>query len=302
VVVNDQSGELARRVSAVASNREAGASAILDEVIAILTTARDRGIELTPLARLLTSAQPSMAPVWNAVLAALASDRDPDRFGRFVRQVARAPDALRRFAMQCVSLEPRDASLHLVTVSMSRAVLTVVDAARTARDVRVSCSESRPALEGRHLASRLALDAVPVTCFSDAAIGEAIAAADAVLVGADAIGPEWFINKTGTRMVAAAAQLQGIPVYVAATRDKFVGRTVAARLTLREGSPAEIWDAPPTGIEVRNPYFETIPLDLATLIISDAGLLGAALVPDVCESLHDAVILDALERLEGWGE
>lgn len=297
--MNDPSGELARRVSAIALNRDSGASAILDEVVAILTTARDRSIELLPLARLLTRAQPSMAPVWNAVLAALASDRDPERFGRFVRQVARAPDALRRFAIQCVALEPRGTALHLVTISMSRAVLTVMDAARTVRDIRVSCSESRPALEGRHLASRLAAEGVPVTCFSDAAIGEAIAAADAVVVGADAIGPEWFINKTGTRMLAAAAHHQGIPVWVAATRDKFVGPTVAARLTLREGSPAEIWDAPPPGVEVRNPYFETIPLDLVTLVISNAGLLGAALVPDVCGSLNEAAILDALERLGG---
>jgi translation initiation factor 2B subunit (eIF-2B alpha/beta/delta family) len=161
----------------------------------------------------------------------------------------------------------------------------------------VSCSESRPALEGRRLAARLAAQGVPVTCYSDAAIGAALASAHAVVVGADAIGPEWLINKAGTRMLAAAAHHQGIPVYVAATRDKFVGRAVATRLTLREGSPAEIWETPPSGVEARNPYFETIPLDLVSLVISDAGLLGAALIPDVCASLHDPDILDALRWL-----
>ena len=294
----DPPDELDQQILGLASNRESGASDILDAVIAILTTARDRGIAILPLARSIARAQPSMAPVWNAVLAAIASERDPERFQRFVRQAARASGALRRVALECFSLEPSRHVLHLVTISMSRAILTVVDAARTGREVRVSCSESRPALEGRQLASRLAAQGVRVTCFSDAAIGDALVAADAVVVGADAVGPDWFINKAGTRMLAAAAHHQGIPVYVAATRDKFVGRAVAGRLAVREGSPAEIWDAPPSGVEIRNPYFETIPLDLVTLVISDAGLLGAALVPDVCESRHDAAILDALERLE----
>lgn len=293
----DLPDDLDQRIAALSSNRESGASAILDEVLAILGTARERGILTRPLARSLTGAQPSMAPVWNAALAAIASDRHPERFDRFVRQVAHASDALRRFALECWSLEPPRSALHLVTISMSRAVLTVVDAARTRGEVRVSCSESRPALEGRRLASHLAAQGVPVAYFSDAAIGAALASAHAVVVGADAIGPEWIINKAGTRMLAAAAHHQGIPVYVAATRDKFVHRAVAARLTLREGAPADIWETPPAGVEARNPYFETIPLDLVSLVISDAGLLGAALIPDVCASLHDPEILDALRWL-----
>ena len=291
--------ELERRIAALSSNRQSGASEIRDEAIAILLTARALDTPLVPLARSLIRAQPSMAPLWNAALAALASERSPGRFDRFVQQVARAPDALRRFAAECFSLEAPGNDLHLVTLSRSRAALTVIEAARTRGELQVSCSESRPVLEGRQLAARLAAQGIAVTCFSDAAIGHALVAADAVVVGADAIAPEWFINKAGTRMLAAAAQHRGIPVYVAATRDKFVGHAVAGQLAIRDESPAEIWETPPPGVEIRNPYFETIPLDLVTLVISDAGLLGAALVPDVCESLHDTEIVGALERLRG---
>ena len=211
--------------------------------------------------------------------------------------MARSGDALARFARECFSVD--DASpLRVVTISLSRSVITVIDAIRQARTVRVSCSESRPALEGRRLASRLAALGVPVTCFSDAAIGHALAAADAVLLGADAVGPEWFLNKSGTRMLAAAAARQGVPVYLVATRDKFVGHAVGARLAIREGSAGEVWESPPAGVEVRNPYFESTPLDLVTSVISDAGLLGAGMVPDVCNAIQDAVMLDALDEVD----
>jgi translation initiation factor 2B subunit (eIF-2B alpha/beta/delta family) len=175
----------------------------------------------------------------------------------------------------------------------------VLDAVRRGRPLRVACSESRPALEGRALATRLAAAGVPVTLFADAAIGAALASADAVLLGADAVGPEWFLNKTGSRMLAAAAAQQGVPVYLVVTREKFVGHAVGARLAIGEGASDEVWASPPTGIEVRNPYFESTPLDVVAMVISDAGALGVGMVPDVCDATQDALTLGALQALVG---
>ena len=124
---------------------------------------------------------------------------------------------------------------------------------------------------------------IPVTYLSYAAVAQALDTADVVLVGADAIAATWFLNKTGTRMLAAAATQQGVPVYVVAGRDKFVGREMAERLVIRSGEPGEVWDSPPQGVDVRNPYFELIPLDLVTAVISDVGILGTGMIPDVCE-------------------
>ena len=150
--------------------------------------------------------------------------------------------------------------------------------------LRVACAEGRPALEGRRLAEVLAALDVPVTCYSDAALGNALAGADAVLVGADAVTPDWFLNKVGTRMLAAAAAQAGVPVYVVASRDKFLPATAGARLRISEGAAAEIWDTPARQVTVRNPYFESTPADLASAFITDVGVLGAALVPDVCNA------------------
>jgi translation initiation factor 2B subunit (eIF-2B alpha/beta/delta family) len=289
--------ELVRRIALLASDRESAASEILDETLKILEDARAAGVPMRAVARAVCRAQPSMAPVWNAALEALASERVPDRLERFRQRVARSSDALARNAAHAFADADGSGPLRLLTLSSSRSVEVVFNAVRRQRPIRVSCSESRPALEGRRFASRLADARVPVTCFSDAAIGHALASADAVVVGADAIGPEWFLNKSGTRMLAAAAAQQGVPVYVAATRDKFVGHAVGARLVIREGAPAEIWETPPPGVDVRNPYFESTPLDVVTMVISDAGLLGIGMIPDVCDAGHDPVLLKALADL-----
>jgi translation initiation factor 2B subunit (eIF-2B alpha/beta/delta family) len=291
------SAELLERIDRVTDDRESGASDIRDEVIRILASARAQQV-VTPVARALCRAQPSMASVWNAALEAVAAQHDAGRFDRFTQRVARAGTALARFAVEAFSVERASEPLRLVTISSSRSVLTVIDGVRQRRPVYLSCTEGRPALEGRGLAAKVASLGVPVTCFGDAAIGHALATADAVVVGADAIGPEWLMNKSGTKMLAAAALQQGVPVYVAATRDKFVSDGVAARLEIRQGSAREIWDSPPPGVEIRNPYFESTPLDLVTAIISDAGVLGAGMVPEVCESLHDEAIARALDEIE----
>ena len=299
--------EITRRIEALRADRTSGASELLSEAIAVLSAAEAARTSVTDVARAICQAQPTMAAIWNAAIAAVASAQDADRFPQFVERVRRAPAALARFATAHFSTEfqvpPASAKQrsgkggHLVTISFSSSVLGVLKAIHGDNPIQVACSESRPALEGHRLAAQLAAAGIPVTFFTDAGIGHALADADAVVVGADAIGPTWFLNKTGTRLLAAAAAFQGIPLYVIATRDKFVGEALGAELVIRYGRPDEIWDAPPPGVEVRNPYFESTPLDLVTAVISDIGVLGSGMVPDVCQSIHDATALQALHEL-----
>jgi translation initiation factor 2B subunit (eIF-2B alpha/beta/delta family) len=296
--VDDLAAPFEHRIAALAGNRESGASELLVDAVAILRDALASGAPITPVARAVCRAQPAMACIWNAASVATAPTDAAERLDRFAQRAARAVDAITRFALDVFKADPgtpQGAPLRLVTLSYSGTVAAVFDALHRERPIRVSCNESRPALEGRRLASRLASGGIPVTCFGDAAIGQALAAADALLVGADAVGPEWFMNKSGTRMLAAAAAHQGIPVYVIAARDKFVTRALGARLEGREGASNEIWDGPPRGIAIRNPYFEPTPLDLITAVISDIGVLGAAVVPEACEGAADA---GAVQRLD----
>ena len=268
--------DLLRRVAALAADRESGASEILESAVAILRDAIASGDELAAVAAALCNAQPSMAAVLNATRAARAPD-GPERLDRFARRAARAPDALARFAAGVLGIgQPPGACIRIVTLSYSRSVLHVLDRLARERPVDVACAEGRPAYEGRRLAGRLADAGIPVTFFTDAAIGQALAGAHDVVVGADAVTPEWFLNKSGTGALAAEAARQGVGLWVIASRDKFLDQGAGDRLPIREGAPAEVWTTPPPGVTVRNPYFERVPLTLVSAVISDVGVLQPA--------------------------
>ena len=251
------------------------------------------------VARELVRAQPTMAPIWLAAVEGVVARDDPDRFVRFALRVRRAPAALTRVAAD--ALADAHPPMHLATLSYSGAVARAVTALAACGPLRISCAEGRPALEGRRLAQELAMAGIPVTLYSDAGLADALGSAAAVLVGADAIGPDRFFNKAGTRMLTAAAAQQGVPVYVLATRDKFTDVRILSRLAIREGDPAEIWPDAPAGVQVRNPYFEATPLDLVSAVITDAGVIGAADVPAVCAATLDARAHESLTLLiRGW--
>lgn len=296
--------DLTPLISGIASDRESGASEILSRALDVLrqVMSRPAGDRLR-IARALCRAQPGMAPVWNAALAAVTDEGQPARFERFVQRVQRAPAALTRVATEWFSeSDPppparKSGPLSLVTLSSSASVRQALEALVTVRPLRVACAEGRPALEGRHMASALANAGAEVTLFSDAAIAEALHDADAVVVGADAVASEWFINKVGTHMLAAAAVPLGVPVYVIASRDKFCAPGLAPFILPREGPPAEIWDTAPSAISVRNPYLERVPLDLVTAIITDGGMMPAASVQQYCDSLESGALANLAKQL-----
>jgi translation initiation factor 2B subunit (eIF-2B alpha/beta/delta family) len=287
--------DLERRIAQLASDRESGASEILQEAIAILRAALASGQPMRPVARAVCRAQPSMAPVWNAALEALAPGDTAGRLDAFALRVRRAAAAVVRVGVSFLADEG-DRPLRVVTLSYSGTVLALLAAVALRRAVHVACGEGRPALEGRRLAERLAAQGLQVAFFTDAALPQALADADAVIVGADAVGPEWFLNKSGTRMLAASAVQQGVPVYVVATREKFVPSALADVLAIRQGEAAEVWEAAPAGVTVLNPYFERVPLELVASLITDVGVLApsaAAEVRDVTRSYISTLISDA---------
>jgi translation initiation factor 2B subunit (eIF-2B alpha/beta/delta family) len=273
------SPELQNRIARLGADRESGASQLLQEALAILREAFKAPADVVEVARAVCLAQPSMGSMWNAAEAAMAGK---ERFEQFATRVARAPEAVARFALDLFGQTAADQGLRLVTISASGTVLQVLLALARRWPLHVACSEGRPALEGRTLATTLAANGVDVTFFGDAAIGHALERADALVLGADAVASDFFLNKSGTRMLAAAASQQGLPCYVVATRDKFVSRETAPRLQPREGASSEIWSKAPPGIAVRNPYFEATPLDLVAGLVTDLGVLGPADAGSVC--------------------
>ena len=181
--------ELNRRIDDLAADRTTGASGIVAKALDILTAARASDIDPREVTKALCLAQPTMASVWNAAAAALSDD--PNRLAQFAERVRRAPDAIARFAAAHFTEDVSERPLHVVSLSCSGSVVVALKAIRATRTVHVSCSESRPALEGRRLAAELVAAGIPVTHFSDAAIAHALGNADSAVAhalgGADAV-------------------------------------------------------------------------------------------------------------------
>ena len=296
--------DLESLISGIAQDRESGATAILDRAIEVLrrVISKPAAVRLEA-AGALCRAQPGMAPLWNAAVAAVRDEGQPARFERFVQRAQRAPSGLVRFTRQQFA-EPDPPSrarktgpLSLVTLSNSTSVRQALEGLASTRALRVACAEGCPALEGRGMAATLAQADIAVTFFSDAAIGQAVEAADAVVVGADAIASEWLMNKVGTRMLAATAMSVGVPVYVIASGDKFCAPALSPFILARDGPAHEIWDAPPLNVTVRNPYFERVPLEMIVAVITDGGIMPAADVPGYCLSLESATPVELVRQL-----
>jgi translation initiation factor 2B subunit (eIF-2B alpha/beta/delta family) len=296
--------DLAALIADISADRESGATEILQRAIDVLRQAMSTSAaERVKIGGAICRAQPGMASLWNAALAATNDVGQPARFERFVHRVLRAPSALARFTSQLFadSEGPRRVSqqsrLSLVTLSNSASVRHAFVTLASSRPLRVACAEGRPALEGRRMAAGLAQAGIAVTLFSDGAIAEALADADAVVVGADAVASEWFVNKVGTRMLTAAAGMAGVPAYVIAAADKFCAPALAPFVSSRDGAPDEIWDSPPPSVAVRNPYFERVPLELVAAVITDGGIMPVPDVAAFCMSLEPATPTELVRQL-----
>jgi translation initiation factor 2B subunit (eIF-2B alpha/beta/delta family) len=265
---------LRREIEAIAADSTSGATALLSRGIAVLRRASSPG-EREEAARLLREAQPAMAGFATAARVARAQADPGGALERLSARIERAPGAIAALGAPLLTLDRRPDPLRFVTMSRSLAVERTLVAARALRGITVSCGEGRPALEGRGLADALASQGIDVEIYTDAGLSAALPGAQAVVVGADAIGPELFVNKVGTAAICALATSAGIPVYVLAGREKILTAEDFSGLQLRTGPNHEPWPDAPGGIAVRNPYFETISLQHVTAVITDAGTIAA---------------------------
>jgi translation initiation factor eIF-2B subunit delta len=293
-------GGMDEALKRLGEDAESGASELVPLALAILRGAIPGGRQaLVEAARRVCAAQPSMAPMWGAAARALADpDHAAEALAHFEQRWRRAGAALCRVARGVLS-PGAGRPLRLVTSSYSGSVLSVLRDLAAAHPLLVACAEGRPRCEGRRLAAALSDAAIRVEFFTDAALASALPGADALLLGADAVAPTWFLNKTGSLALASAASFAGVPVFVLATRDKFLPGPLADRLSITEHDPADVWPGHPEGLSVRNPYFERVPLDLVAAVLTDAGQLGVDMVDEACRASLPELAQETIDSLPG---
>ena len=150
---------------------------------------------------------------------------------------------------------------------------TVADVVLGVGAKNIVVTESRPQMEGRNLAQRLAGEGVNVLLVVDAAAAMFMESSNVAVVGADSVLYDGsFVNKVGTRIMALAARDQGLPFYVVCSTSKFnVMNYLGRGVELEEKDPSEVAEI--EGVNVRNPYFEVVPSRLVTGIITEMGVM-----------------------------
>ncbi len=233
--------------------------------------------------------QSSMAPILRlaneVALAADGADRAralAKRLVAFRRCLERARGRIARHFAAALDASQRSTA---ATYSFSSTVIGALAAARTRLSLAL-VAESRPALEGRLTARRLAEARLPVQYTTDAGLLGLLHTASVFVIGADAVLSHSFVNKIGTRTACLAAREAGIPVFLLSDETKFLPEELAAPFWRpSEGPAAQVWARAPRGVSLRSPLFEHTEL-AHVRVITESGVQDALEVRRAVESVR----------------
>ncbi len=266
-------------IEGIADDHTSGASRIARLALETMTLlvveekGRPQPEHLAEAARRISGAQPAMAVVHNVVsLFAQLVREGHDPMQTRSQLLAELDTARDRIAGAYLKIVPEAASI--LTASFSETVLACLQAAhRAGRIAHVTVLESRPLLEGRFMVVALKEAGISASLAPDG-LGPSLAAeAAAVLLGADSVLRDGaVVNKIGSYGLALAAKAHGKPFHVVCETLKFDARHDASSWP---GSPAmnprEVWENPPEQVDVVNRYFEVVPAELVSAIVTERG-------------------------------
>jgi translation initiation factor 2B subunit (eIF-2B alpha/beta/delta family) len=129
----------------------------------------------------------------------------------------------------------------------------------------------------------------------DMALFERLPEAQLVVVGADAVFPHGVVNKLGTHALAQIAQHQHIPIYSLCTTNKFLPAEATSLLQITEHPGSDVWPQAPAGLDIRNHYFDTTPLELFNGIVCEDGVMSPTVLSTHLQRQTLSVALNTLE-------
>jgi translation initiation factor eIF-2B subunit delta len=251
--------------------------------------------------RRVLEAQPAMAPLVLLVRSVLAAAERAAGVEDGRHAAASAAEEFRgqlerrsRAVAERAAAEILQGRATVATISQSSTVRAALLAGEQARSRTVVCFESRPMREGRELAASLAAEGVQVTFAVDAAAHSLVPSCEVVLMGADSIGDRGVVNKIGSAALAQAAARHGVPVYVLADESKLLPHGFPQPVD--DDRPGEeVWTPQPR-LRIWNRYFEVVPIEDVTGVVTEAAVLDAAGL----ERLRDGIAFP--EPLRRWAE
>ncbi|MBI4532901.1 MAG: hypothetical protein HY711_03055 [Candidatus Melainabacteria bacterium] len=302
--------ELTELVAPIRDDLTSGAAEIALRAITVFQSMLSDTDNLSPgqvkdilahTARALVDAQPAMAPLFhlgNTVLFSVKEARTVlaiheacnEALARFERQLC---DSVAIIADHVWELIP--AGELIFAYSFSSTVASSLLHARTkGKYFRVLCTESRPSMEGRKLASMLASGGIEVIHTFDTALGLVLPNCRAAFMGCDCIGTPGVVNKVGSWPLAVACRELGVPLYALAGTEKFVTAERLFEFERHERPGEEVWDTAPAGVKVLNRQFELIPFSYLAGLVTEEGILQEKDVEQFVSRLevHEALKLE----------
>jgi translation initiation factor 2B subunit (eIF-2B alpha/beta/delta family) len=245
-----------------AEDREHGASEIEEQLLAGLLALRSQWTPhaLEVGADLLAGGQAAMAPLIELArrIAESAPGDLESYFGQRLNVLVAAPQALAANALPWI--EP---AARVVTISRSSAVAAAVEGAwRHGWAGEAVVLDGSGAGRGAEQAQRLGCHGGAVSQPDAAAPRWLDEPRTLVAVGADAVGPDRFVNCIGTRALLELAVARRVTTILVADRGKDVSEeaidAIVAAVPLHREGPEREW-----------PLFEVVPMDLVTARITD---------------------------------
>ena len=248
-----------------ASDHDHGASEIETRLVQGLLALRApmRPGSLRAGAEMLVAGQPAMANLRS--LAAAVTREKPEAFAGWLGQRSRVLDELpeRLAAAAWPLIEGRR---KIVTISRSSAVAAVVEGAwNRGWQGAVVVLDGTATGRGPEQARRLSVSGTAQSKPDALAPRVLDGSGNVVLVGADAVAPERFVNSAGTTMLLELAKLREVERVLVADSGKDVSERVLD----------EIVSALPRHREVANrdwSVFEEVPLELVSARVTELGM------------------------------
>ncbi len=260
--------EVLRELERIARDDVSGATDLTLRAADLLLRALAAG-RAGPVIEGLPAAKPMMAPLLN--LACLAQGEPTTATARvqaFRDSLAGAPSGAAREAVRHLE-RSGTGPWTVLTLSASRVVEeTLLALAHSGAVTSVVVAESRPRLEGATLARRLAALGGPrVAVTYDAALPGLCMPKSLVILGADAVLPDAFVNKSGSLALCMAAREAGARALVVTTTHKVLRPEALPYFHLPHPDPGDRGD----GAVFLDIQFEHVPLRLVEAVVTEEG-------------------------------
>ncbi len=123
----------------------------------------------------------------------------------------------------CVEFLLNNKPNRIVTISYSSQVLnTLISYRKRGGNFTVLIGEGNPAKEGIIAANYLRKNRIRTYICKDEHLAKLARKKDIILIGSDAIGQEWLINKVGSYELVIVGAMSGVPTILCGTKDKVV--------------------------------------------------------------------------------